>query len=400
MTTVLPVYVSGPLGSEILVYALLDTQSDASFITEDLAKELHLHGAKVSLSMSTMCSGREFSTCNKYHNLSVRGVNETTPVTINSCYERRYIPARRDHIPTRDKVTCWPHLANVGEKFSPLLGVPVQMLIGYNAPSALAPVQTMQHVEGAPHVFRTQLGWTAIGHGGERDQPATVATHRTPVTEECTFRGAGFTKNHRTQTVRSDCQERTRKLAQLQQEIAEMQTADSAQKTELLDVSKKLTALTKENEETLAKSEDWRLLAEKRKCLLDKLAIRSQSNPQEQNKVMKGVGQSEVAGRDQEHIQEIVEMPRQLKEEQTLSSEVDQLSTDLQSLFSSGIKTSQIFRGDELSARQPLSQFWPLKGTDGLLQNWWEWGRTFTVHWGESRRTHIPQKFGWYTNSL
>jgi len=40
MTMILPVYVSAKGGKEALVYALLDSQSDASFIADDTAREL------------------------------------------------------------------------------------------------------------------------------------------------------------------------------------------------------------------------------------------------------------------------------------------------------------------------------------------------------------------------
>ena len=55
---IVPVYISSnnEPDNERMVYAMLDTQSDISFITEKTAKALHLKGAETKLLLSTMTS--------------------------------------------------------------------------------------------------------------------------------------------------------------------------------------------------------------------------------------------------------------------------------------------------------------------------------------------------------
>ena len=192
MTTVLPVYVKGGNGREVLVYALLDTQSDASFVSESLADKLGLVGSKVNLSMSTMANFVQHTTCRKFRDISVRGLFGGSPVTVAGAYSRRSIPARREHIPHRAKIARWTHLEHVLDGFADLLDVPVQMLIGYDTPMAIAPTETVEHKPGAPHVFRTALGWTAIGCSQATQRPRHVTTHRISVIEELAPGEAGF----------------------------------------------------------------------------------------------------------------------------------------------------------------------------------------------------------------
>ena len=106
MTTVVPVYVSNG-DREILTYTLLDTQSDATFIADTLAKSLEPNGTEIQLTMSTMTNARQHSMATKYSNVSVRGINESNEIRINHAYSRRFIPARTDHIPTKRRIEAW-----------------------------------------------------------------------------------------------------------------------------------------------------------------------------------------------------------------------------------------------------------------------------------------------------
>ena len=105
---------------------------------------------------------------------------------------RRSIPTRREHIPHRAQIARWTHLEHVLDGFADLLDVPVQMLIGYDTPMAIAPTETVEHKPGAPHVFRTALGWTAIGCSQATQRPRHVTTHRISVIEELAPGEAGF----------------------------------------------------------------------------------------------------------------------------------------------------------------------------------------------------------------
>ncbi len=54
---------------EILVYALLDTQSDTTFILDEVAQELNTNKENVSLQLSTMSTRVTVIPCQKLKNL-------------------------------------------------------------------------------------------------------------------------------------------------------------------------------------------------------------------------------------------------------------------------------------------------------------------------------------------
>ena len=79
---VVPVYLSHKDNPthERLVYAMLDTQSDTTFIVEDTCASLGLSGVSVELSLSTMHAENKIIESRKDHGLTVRGVNISLPV--------------------------------------------------------------------------------------------------------------------------------------------------------------------------------------------------------------------------------------------------------------------------------------------------------------------------------
>ena len=61
--------------NKTLVYALLDEQSDACFIREDVLRTLNVKGPEVELKLSTVLA-EEVVTCQKIEGLVVRGYKE------------------------------------------------------------------------------------------------------------------------------------------------------------------------------------------------------------------------------------------------------------------------------------------------------------------------------------
>ena len=95
-------------GEEQLVYALLDTQSDTTFILEHTCDALELDGPKVQLLLSTMTAKEQKVSSRNISGLLVRGYNSETNIPLPAAYCRGAIPANRDHIPTADMARKWP----------------------------------------------------------------------------------------------------------------------------------------------------------------------------------------------------------------------------------------------------------------------------------------------------
>ena len=65
---------------ELLTYAILDTQSDSTFILEDLLKELNVKAPSVQLKLSTMTAVNTIISSKIAHDLQIRGIHSETHV--------------------------------------------------------------------------------------------------------------------------------------------------------------------------------------------------------------------------------------------------------------------------------------------------------------------------------
>ena len=149
--------------NEVLVYAMLDTQSDTTFLLASTRQSLGIEGHHTTLTLSTITSERQKVQCRKLDGLSVRGYNQDVAVTLPTTFTRRYMPVDRSHIPTSDTARNWPHLHHIANKLSPLLDCEVGLLIGYDCPKALAPREVISHESEGPYAQRSDLGWGIIG---------------------------------------------------------------------------------------------------------------------------------------------------------------------------------------------------------------------------------------------
>ena len=159
-----PVYLSVPgrESEEFLVYCMLDTQSDTSFITEGAAKRLNTSNDYTDLKLSTMTS-TSVVRCRKICDLRIRGMNETKFISLPTVYSRDHIPLKRSHIPTTQTVKMWNHLSTLKDKIPDLQDCEVGLLIGYNCPQALAPRAVICGNHDEPYAQKTDLGWSIVG---------------------------------------------------------------------------------------------------------------------------------------------------------------------------------------------------------------------------------------------
>ena len=164
-STIVPVSVSHSGGPdyERLVYALLDTQSDTTFILNDTCAALGVDGTPVQLSLSTMSASNKIIQSSRINGLHVRAYNGDSTIA--------FPPTQR-----------WPHLHNVTNKLIPLNECEVGLLIGYDCANALVPREVIPPVDGGPYA-QTDLGWGIIGvtnttHDETGDIDAIGVSHR------------------------------------------------------------------------------------------------------------------------------------------------------------------------------------------------------------------------------
>ncbi|XP_032411399.1 uncharacterized protein LOC116714770 isoform X2 [Xiphophorus hellerii] len=164
-SSILPVWVSSKNDPdrEVLVYALLDSQSDTSFILDEVAQDFDTNKSKVNLRLSTMSTKSTVIPCDKLVNLQVRGYKDEKKITLPPVYTREFIPVNRSHIPTSETALKWPHLEKLADKLPPLLECKVGLLIGYNCQQALLPREVLAGKENQPYAQLTDLGWSIVG---------------------------------------------------------------------------------------------------------------------------------------------------------------------------------------------------------------------------------------------
>lgn len=179
-SAIVPVIVSSDSGKEVLVYALLDSQSDSSFILQHVADALDTATEPVKLKLSTMSSRETIVTCQRLKGLHIRGLNFPKKLTVPIVYTREFIPANRSHIPTPETAKAWPHLEHLAQHIAPQKQCEIGLLIGYNCPQALMPREVVCGKENEPFAQRTDLGWSIVSYGdpGEHYGDAFGVSHR------------------------------------------------------------------------------------------------------------------------------------------------------------------------------------------------------------------------------
>ncbi|RXN10419.1 hypothetical protein ROHU_030778 [Labeo rohita] len=164
-SSIVPVFISvaEEPQSEILTYALLDTQSDTTFIMKDFLEELHVNCEEVKLKLSTMTTTDTLTTSHKIRGLRVRGLQGEKYIQVPQAYTCDFIPVDRSYIPTKKTALQWPHLKCIAHEMPPLQSCDIGMLIGYDCPSALAPLEVITGGDNEPFAQKTNIGWSIIG---------------------------------------------------------------------------------------------------------------------------------------------------------------------------------------------------------------------------------------------
>ena len=162
----------------MLVYALLDTQSDSSFVLESVANKINAKSEKTRLKLTTMTSTSTI-TCKKYNNLTIRGFYNNKLITLPTTYSRHAIPVRRSHIPTSDTANIWSHLQTLALKIPMLQDCDIGLLIGYNCSEALKHLKVIGGEDDEPYAVNTHLEWSIVGAttAYEDDKKETITVH-------------------------------------------------------------------------------------------------------------------------------------------------------------------------------------------------------------------------------
>ncbi|XP_067939480.1 uncharacterized protein [Watersipora subatra] len=181
-TMIIPVWVStrSNPSKKHLTYALLDTQSDVTFITNEVARQLKSNSiTPTTLKILTMTSQGSNVKCDKLTDIIIRGYTSKESIDISTCYTRDSIPHNIDHIPTNKLAQRIPHLHRIADQIPPLLDCGVGLLIGYNCSRALSPVEFIPAKGNLPYAVKTALGWCLVGSFTPSTQKQPKSIHST-----------------------------------------------------------------------------------------------------------------------------------------------------------------------------------------------------------------------------
>ena len=163
-STVYPVYLSTAAdpSHEILIYALVDSMSNGTFVLESCAEELNAKSQQTYLKVDTLLDKETMIRSTKYTELRIRAINSQEYVSLPPAFSREALSFDPDDIPTREMAAQHPHLQHLYADMHPLFAnCEPSVLIGYDCPKLHFPLET---VPGDPHAVRTVLGWAMMGH--------------------------------------------------------------------------------------------------------------------------------------------------------------------------------------------------------------------------------------------
>ncbi len=162
---IVPVWVSTKQNPsyERLVYALLDSQSDTTFIDKGVCDALQTTMFPVQLKLTTMLGKDTVLQSERVSGLQVRAYKSGNYIDLPPTYTKDCIPVNRSHIPTREVAKNWNHLTALLDKIPPLQDCDVALLIGYNCSRSMAPREVIIGGDEEPYAIRTDLGWSIVG---------------------------------------------------------------------------------------------------------------------------------------------------------------------------------------------------------------------------------------------
>ena len=124
----------------VLVYALLDDQSDSTFVSENTLSNLGIEGHPKQISLSTMNVANEIIQTSKVNGLVVSDLRRNSEIQLPRVFSCKAIPVKRSQIPRPEMATRWSHLAKIATELSPYHSdIEVGLLIGANCPRAIVP---------------------------------------------------------------------------------------------------------------------------------------------------------------------------------------------------------------------------------------------------------------------
>ena len=140
-------------------YAFLDSGSNTSFCTNNVARQIGACGRKVNLHLDTMGTSQKLAAL-KIDGIEIGNIDDGPFIKLPSTYTKEHMPVSSKHIPTDSDISCWSHLQDI---HLPQIDAEIGLLIGNNVPDAYIPLELRTGSSGSPFGARSRLGWIVWG---------------------------------------------------------------------------------------------------------------------------------------------------------------------------------------------------------------------------------------------
>ncbi|XP_068669879.1 uncharacterized protein [Montipora foliosa] len=191
---IVPMWVSSSAKPEetVLTYALIDSQSNATFITEQLIKSLMVDGVQSHLQLSAMHMEDEIIQCKKVQGLAAADLKKQVNIPLPKVYTRNAIPYKPSLIPKTEVALQWDHPSCIAQELMPYRGdLEVGLLIGTNCRKAIKPRQVIPGADNDPYGIKTNLGWGIVERvcksPDHKEEPSGSWANKIITREEATF---------------------------------------------------------------------------------------------------------------------------------------------------------------------------------------------------------------------
>ena len=152
---------------EVSTFALLDTCSQGTFVTDDLLKKLGLSGVRTSINIKTLNGDKKVkSSLIEGLMVSKQPLSKDKKiqwVKLPKLYSREHITVDSAEIATPEKPKKWRYLDSIAKDIAMDDKVSVDLLIGANCIQALEPISVISSQDGGPYALQTILGWCIVG---------------------------------------------------------------------------------------------------------------------------------------------------------------------------------------------------------------------------------------------
>ena len=150
------VYHSDDPENKNLTYALLDDQSDTTFVTQKTLNSLNVSGPETTLSLSTMHADRQAIESTKIKGLVVCDYNYNVSIPLPVSFSCAVILAKRTQIPCPEMVTQWPHLTPIATSLAPYHTTSTWDFLSVQTVPGLSCHERSSQVETTNHTHRKQ----------------------------------------------------------------------------------------------------------------------------------------------------------------------------------------------------------------------------------------------------